>query len=62
MSRWTGEYQFTLDQVLHDMIGRCRQLKLRTVGSEREVRMDFAVLLTVQTMHFLYSRKKWIAL
>jgi len=62
VSRWTGEYQFTLDQVLHDMIGRCRQLKLRTVGSEREVRMDFAVLLTMQTMHFLYSRKKWIAL
>jgi hypothetical protein len=58
VSRWTGEYQFTLDQVLNDMIGRCRQLKLRTVGSEQKLRMDFAVLLTVQTMHFLYSRKK----
>lgn len=62
VSRWTGEYQFTLEQVLNDMIGRCRQLKLRVVGAEREVRMDFAVLLTVQTMHFLYSRKNWIAL
>jgi hypothetical protein len=62
VSRWTGEYQFTLEQVLNDMIGRCRQLKLRTAGSDRKLRMDFAVLLTVQTMHFLYSRKNWIAL
>jgi len=62
ISRWTGEYQFTLEQVLNDMIGRCRELKLRVVGSERQLRMDFAVLLTVQTMHSLYSRKNWIAL
>jgi hypothetical protein len=62
VSRWTGEYQFTLEQVLNDMMSRCRELKLRAVGSERELRMDFAVLLTVQTMHSLYSRKNWIAL
>jgi hypothetical protein len=62
VSRWTGEYQFTLEQVLNDMIGRCRELKLRAVGAERKLRMDFAVLLTVKTMHFLYSRKNWIAL
>ena len=62
VSRWTGEYQFTLEQVLNEMIGRCRELRLRAVGSERKLRMDFAVLLTVQTMHSLYSRKNWIAL
>lgn len=62
VSRWTGEYQFTLDQVLSDMIRRCRELKLRAVGPERGLRMDFAVLLTVKTMHFLYSRRNWIAL
>jgi hypothetical protein len=62
VSRWTGEYQFTLEQVLNDMIGRCRELKLRAVGAERKLRMDFAVLLTVKTMHFLYSRKNWVAL
>jgi hypothetical protein len=62
VSRWTGEYQFTLDQVLTDMIGRCRELKLRAVGSERGLRMDFAMLLTVKTMHSLYSRRSWIAL
>ena len=62
MSRYTEEYQFTLDQVLSDMIGRCRVLKLRAVGSERRLRMDFAVLLTVKVMHYLYSGRTWIAM
>jgi hypothetical protein len=62
VSRWTGEYQFTLDMVLSDMIGRCRELRLRVVGDEREARIEFAVLLTVKTMHFLYSNRNWIAL
>ncbi len=64
VARWTGEYQLTLDQVLGEMIGRCRELKLRAVGRERQLRSDFAVLLTVQTMHSLYSqaRRSWVAL
>ncbi|MGH8007731.1 MAG: putative zinc-binding metallopeptidase, partial [Candidatus Binatia bacterium] len=62
VSRWTEDYQFTLEQVLNDMIGRCRELKLRAVGSERTLRMDFAVLLAVQTVLFLHRRRNWIAL
>lgn len=64
VGKWTGEYQLTLDAVLGDMIGRCRQLKLRAVGPARQLRMDFTVLLTVKTMHSLYSpsRRDWIAL
>jgi len=63
VSKWTGEYQLTLDNVFEDMIDRCRELKLRTVGSERQLTMDFAVLLTAQTVHSLYSssRRQWIA-
>ena len=46
------------------MIGRCRDLRLRIAGPERELVMQFAVLLTVKTMHFLYAqgRRDWIAL
>jgi len=64
VSKWTGEYQLTLDAVLDDMIGRCRELKLRAVGSERQLRIDFTVLLTAATVHSLYSpsRRQWIAL
>lgn len=62
VARWTGEYQFTVDQVLADMIGRCRELKLRAVGSERRLRTDAALMLTVNTMHFLHRGRRWIAL
>jgi hypothetical protein len=55
VAKWTGEYQYTLNIVLEDMIGRCRELRLRVAGPEREVLMQFAVLLTVKTMHYLYA-------
>ncbi|MGD9905791.1 MAG: putative zinc-binding metallopeptidase [Vicinamibacterales bacterium] len=62
VSRWTGEYQFTLDQVLEDMIGRCRELRLRAAAPEGQLRVEFAMLLAVKTIHYLYSRRNWIAL
>jgi hypothetical protein len=64
VSKWTGEYQLTLDAVFNDMIARCRELKLRAVGSERQLRMDFTVLLTAKTVDQLHSssRRKWLAL
>ena len=64
VAKWTGEYEFTLDVVLGQMLRRSRELRLRAVGGDRQLRMDFAVLLTVQTMHFLYTegRRDWIAL
>ncbi len=64
VAKWTGEYEFTLDMMLGLMLRRTRELRLRAVGGDRQLRMDFAVLLTVKTMHFLYSegRRDWIAL
>ena len=64
MAKWTGEYQLTIDTVLDEMIERCRELKLRAVGSERQLRPEFTVLLTAKTVHSLYSplRRQWIAL
>jgi hypothetical protein len=62
VARWSGEYEFTLDHVLADMIVRCRELRLRAVGSERQLLENFAVLLTVKTMHYLYTPRDWIAL
>jgi Putative zinc-binding metallo-peptidase len=64
VSKWTGEYQITIDTVLDQMIDRCRVLKLRAAGPERQLRIDFTVLLTAKTVHSLYSpsRRQWIAL
>jgi hypothetical protein len=64
VAKWTGEYQLTLDTVLDEMTERCRELGLRAVGSDRQLRTDFTVLLTAKTVHSLYSplRRQWIAL
>jgi len=62
VSRWTGEYEFTLDQLLRAMIARSRELRLRVVGPERRLILDFAAALAVRSVHFLYSRQVSIAL
>jgi hypothetical protein len=62
VAAWTGVYQYTIDQVLEDMITRCRQLNLRLATPEDQTRMDFTVLLTVQTMNYLHSGRHRVAL
>ncbi|MBM3820129.1 MAG: hypothetical protein FJW14_14090 [Acidimicrobiia bacterium] len=52
---WTGIYQYTIDQVIEDMIERCRELKLRLAVPEDQARQEFTVLLTVQAMNYLHS-------
>ena len=41
VSGWTGIYQYTIDQVLEDMIERCRELKLRLAVPEDQARQEF---------------------
>ena len=55
VSGWTGIYQYTIDQVLEDMIARCRELNLRLAVPEDQSRQEFTVLLTVQAMNYLHS-------
>ncbi len=64
VARWTQEHQLTLDSILDDMIDRCRELKLRAVGSERQLRADFTILFTAIAVHALYgpARRRWFAL
>ena len=55
VAQWTGIYQYTIDQVLEEMIARCQQLKLRLALPEDQARQEFTVLLTVQVMNYLHS-------
>ncbi len=54
VSRWTGEYQYTVDLVLRDMTERCKELKLRLRDSEAKTLSNATTLVTVQTMKFLH--------
>jgi len=62
VGRWTGEYQYTIDQVITEMIVRCRELKLRLREAEEETRQNTAILLTVQMMNYLHEGHHRIAL
>ena len=62
VASWTSIYQYTIDQVLEDMIVRCQELNLRLTGPEDRTRQDFIVLLTVQTMNYLHGGRHRVAL
>jgi hypothetical protein len=55
VAAWTGVYQYTIDQVLEDMIDRCRTLRLRLAVPDDQAKLDFTILLTVQTMNYLHG-------
>jgi hypothetical protein len=55
VSYWTGEYQYTIDQVLREMIERCRELNLRLDRPINQVKNDALALVMVQTMNYLHG-------
>lgn len=62
VARWTGEYQYRINQVLSHMIKRCDALGLHLTTSADRAKLDFIVLLTVQTMNYLHGARHRIAL
>jgi hypothetical protein len=62
VASWTGEYQYTIDQVIENMIRRAKELNLRLQGPEDRSKLDFTVMLTVQTMNYLHSGFHRVAL
>ncbi len=62
VAEWTGEYHYTIDQVLEGMIERCQALKLHLTVQKDQAKLDFAILLTVQTMNYLHTGRHKVAL
>jgi hypothetical protein len=62
VARWTGEYQYTIDKVLDDIIRRCRELKLRLTRSSELTTLESIVMVTVQTMNYLHGGHHRLAL
>jgi hypothetical protein len=59
---WTGEYRYNINQVLREMIDRCRALDLRVVRPEEESLQSTLVMLTVHTMNYLHGGHYRVAL
>ncbi|MEO0587159.1 MAG: putative zinc-binding metallopeptidase [Planctomycetota bacterium] len=55
VSRYSNLHPYTVDQVIGDMIDRCKHLRLRLTTAEPRARHDASLLLTVQTMNYVHS-------
>ncbi|WP_051058044.1 putative zinc-binding metallopeptidase [Rhodopirellula baltica] len=55
VAKWTGEYAYTIDQVIQEMIERCRELQLRLGASPEETKRDAMILVAVRTTNFLHE-------
>jgi hypothetical protein len=62
VASFTDSYQYTIDQLLEQIIDRCRALNLRLTESEETTTTDFLVFLTVQAMNYLHSGRHRVAL
>jgi hypothetical protein len=62
VAEWTGSYQYTIDRVIEDMIARARELQLRLRYPLDRTKLDFTILVTVQTMNYLHSGRHRVAL
>lgn len=62
VAHWTHENEYAIDQMLDEMILRCRELKLRVAADEDEMWHNAIVLLTVITMTYLKSRRHQVVL
>jgi hypothetical protein len=62
VSRWTGLYQYTIDQVLSAIIDRCRELKLRVERPEDEVERGMTIVLTMHVMNYIHRGEHRVAL
>ncbi len=62
VDEWTGAYQYTIDQVIEDIIKRCQELDLHLARSEEQTKIDLIIMLTVQTMNYLHSGRHRMAL
>jgi len=62
VARFTGEKQYTIDQVIENIIRRSQELGLRLAGPEDRAQMDFTALLTAQTVNALHSGRHRLAI
>lgn len=62
VARWTGAHTYTIDQVLRDMIDRCKELKLRLAVPEAQAKREALMMITVQTMNYLHAGHQPVAL
>ena len=62
VSQWSGEYQYNINQVLREMIERCRAMDLRVTGNETKLKQNALVMLSVHAANYLHGGHHRVAL
>lgn len=62
VAEWTGQHQYTIDQILSELIDRSRELRLRLDRPWDIAKRDAQAMLIVQTMNYLHRGNHKIAL
>ena len=62
VAHWTGTHAYTIDQVLRDMIDRCKELGLRLAVPVAVAKRESTLMVTVQTMNFMHAGHHPVAL
>ncbi len=55
VARWTSEYHYRINEVLVEMIERCKELDLRVVRNDQEMKHEMVACLTMLVMNKLHS-------
>jgi hypothetical protein len=58
----TGEYHYTIDQVLSEVIRRCRQLGMRLRRGEAQTKRDVVEMLSILTKNYLHHTNHRVAM
>jgi len=65
IAQWTGEYRYNINQVLREMIERCRVMNLRAPADLQQqtiLKQSTVLMLTVHTMNYLHGAHHRVAL
>lgn len=62
IAQWTGEYRYNINQVLREMIERCRFMNLRAGEEKTKLKQNTLLMLTVHTMNYLHGAHHRVAL
>jgi hypothetical protein len=55
VAEWTGEHAYSVNLVIKNMIKRCRELGLLMARPHEELRIEVAIMITMQTMNFVHG-------
>ncbi len=62
LATWTGECRYNVNQVIREMIDRCRELDLKAGDDEESLKQNALVMLSVHTVNFLHGGHHPVAL